>query len=130
MKEDSAKCTILGMSEFGLVEMTRQRSRESLAQTIYTQCPYCSGNGTIKSYESSSIEIERALKKLLFHYKEKDLCLITHPQLDNYLNESDKEYFTELASKASTTIEFKTKDTLHLNRFAFYSSKTMQPIEI
>src|SRR5204862_5036924 len=44
MKEDSAKCTILGMSEFGLVEMTRQRNRESLAQTIYTTCPYCTGS--------------------------------------------------------------------------------------
>ncbi|MFA5250710.1 MAG: Rne/Rng family ribonuclease, partial [Parachlamydiales bacterium] len=55
MKEDSAKCTILGMSEFGLVEMTRQRSRESLHQTIYSACPYCSGLGAIKSLESSSI---------------------------------------------------------------------------
>ena len=119
MKDDSAKCTILGMSEFGLVEMTRQRNRESLAQTIFTDCPYCSGNGTIKSYESSSIEIERALKKLLFHYKEKDLCLVSHPQLDNYLNESDKEYYRSLANKAATTIDFKTRDTLHLNQFVF-----------
>ena len=39
LKEDSARCTVLGMSEFGLVEMTRQRTRESLAQTLYTNCP-------------------------------------------------------------------------------------------
>ena len=39
MKEDSAKCTILGMSEFGLIEMTRQRSRESLTQTMFTAVP-------------------------------------------------------------------------------------------
>ena len=65
MKEDSAKCTILGMSEFGLVEMTRQRSRESLVQTIFTSCPYCYGSGLIKSHESVSIEIERALKKIV-----------------------------------------------------------------
>ncbi len=54
MKDDSAKCTILGMSEFGLVEMTRQRSRESLTQTIFTNCPYCNGSGMIKSHESVS----------------------------------------------------------------------------
>ncbi|MBS0627670.1 MAG: Rne/Rng family ribonuclease, partial [Verrucomicrobia bacterium] len=65
MKDDSAKCTILGMSEFGLVEMTRQRSRESLMQTLFTNCPYCSGTGQIKTHESISIEIERVLKKLL-----------------------------------------------------------------
>ena len=39
MKEDSAKCTILGMSEFGLVEMTRQRNRGSLMQTILYRLP-------------------------------------------------------------------------------------------
>jgi len=61
MKEDSAKCTILGMSEFGLVEMTRQRIRESLVQTLFTHCPYCNGMGMVKNFESSSIEIERAL---------------------------------------------------------------------
>jgi ribonuclease G len=110
--------------------MTRQRNRESLSQTIFTHCPYCLGNGTIKSYESTSIEIERALKKLLFHYKEKDLCLTIHPQLDNYLKENDKEYYAELARSASTTIEFKTKDTLHLTGFYFSDAKTMQQFEL
>ena len=79
MKEDSAKCTILGMSEFGLVEMTRQRNRGSLMQTIFTSCPYCSGSGLIKSHESISIEIERALKKLMNFHEQFALKLLTHP---------------------------------------------------
>ena len=65
MKDDSAKCTILGMSEFGLVEMTRQRNRGSLHQTIFTACPYCNGSGLVKTHESVSIEIERSLKKVI-----------------------------------------------------------------
>ncbi len=48
MKRDRAKCTILGMSEFGLVEMTRQRNRESLKQMMFMNCPYCTGSGKIK----------------------------------------------------------------------------------
>src|SRR5262249_39527616 len=51
MKDDTAKCNILGMSEFGLVEMTRQRSRESLDQTMFCGCPYCIGTGKIKNQE-------------------------------------------------------------------------------
>ena len=84
MKEDSAKCTILGMSEFGLVEMTRQRSRESLAQTMFTTCPYCSGNGIIKTHESVAIEIERSLKKLIIQQQQFALKLVSHPDLDHY----------------------------------------------
>ena len=49
MKDDSAKCTILGMSEFGLVEMTRQRSRESLTQTIFTALPLLQRQRMIKT---------------------------------------------------------------------------------
>ncbi|EKE22180.1 MAG: hypothetical protein ACD_7C00028G0001, partial [uncultured bacterium] len=122
MKEDYAKCTILSMSEFGLVEMTRQRARESLIQTIFTPCPYCAGYGLIKNHETTSIEIERALKKILPKSEKKQLKLITHPELDNYLKISDKEYFLHLASKVTCFLDFKTKDTLHLNEFQFMSN--------
>lgn len=122
MKDDYAKCTILSMSEFGLVEMTRQRARESLIQTIFTPCPYCSGIGLIKNYETSSIEIERALKKILMKFENEDIKVITHPELDKYLKISDKEYFMKLASKSKCFLEFKTKDTLHLNEFQFMTN--------
>ncbi len=122
MKEDYAKCTILSMSEFGLVEMTRQRARESLIQTIFTPCPYCGGNGLIKNYETSSIEIERALKKIFTKYEKGNIKLITHPELDKYLKISDKEYLLKLASKAKCFLDFKTKDNLHLNEFQFMAN--------
>ena len=130
MKDDSAKCTILGMSEFGLVEMTRQRSRESLTQTLYTNCPYCSGSGTIKTHESVSIEIERALKKLLSQQNQLDFELVTHPDLDHFLNHGDKDYFCKLVEKASANIKFGAKDTFHLNDFQFYSTINGKKIDV
>lgn len=119
MKEDSAKCTILGMSEFGLIEMTRQRTRESLAQTLCTACPYCSGKGMIKSHETTSIEIERMLKKLLAQRQYPCLKLITHPELAKYLREGDREYFLKLTEKADASIDFEQDDNFHLNEFHF-----------
>jgi len=122
MKEDSSKCTILGMSEFGLVEMTRQRARESLIQTIFTPCPYCAGNGLIKNHETTALEIERALKKLINTCEKATIRLVTHPYLDNYLKTSDKEYFIKLASSAKCHLEFKTKDSYHLNEFNLFTN--------
>ena len=122
MKDDSSKCTILTMSEFGLVEMTRQRARESLIQTIFTPCPYCSGNGLIKNHETTALEIERSLKKLINKASKETIRLTTHPDLDNYLKVSDKEYFIKLASNAKCFLEFKTKDTYHLNEFYFFKN--------
>ncbi len=129
MKEDTAKCTILGMSEFGLVEMTRQRSRESLSQTIYTSCPYCSGSGLVKTHESVSVEIERALKKLILCHNQFALKLIVHPDLNKYLDGGDKDYYEKLASKSNAHLEFAINDSLHLNEFLFYSSINGQKIE-
>jgi ribonuclease G len=129
MKEDSAKCTILGMSEFGLVEMTRQRSRESLSQTIYTACPYCAGSGLIKSHESVSVEIERTLKKLITSQNQFALRLVVHPELNRYLDLGDKDYFLKTATKSNTHLEFGTSDLNHLNEYQFFSTLNGQKIE-
>jgi ribonuclease G len=129
MKEDSAKCTILGMSEFGLVEMTRQRSRESLTQTLFTGCPYCLGTGMIKTHESTAIEIERALKKLIAEQEHFGLELTCHPDLKNYLHLGDKDYFRKLAERGNTQLKLTTKDTLHLNDFQFYSTTNGKKID-
>lgn len=129
MKDDSAKCTILGMSEFGLVEMTRQRSRESLMQTLFTNCPYCSGTGQIKTHESISIEIERVLKKLLYK-QPSHLELSSHPDLDHYLTHRDKDFLQKLAQASNVHLKFRSNDNLHLNDFEFYSTVNGKKIEI
>lgn len=130
MKDDSAKCTILGMSEFGLVEMTRQRSRGSLLQTIFTNCPYCIGSGMVKSHESVSIEIERALKKIISCHEQFALRLLVHPELDRYLNEIDKHYLFQLASELNAHLVCETNDNMHINDYQFYSTITNKRIEV
>lgn len=130
MKEDSAKCTILGMSEFGLVEMTRQRSRGSLSQTLFTHCPYCSGLGLIKTHETVSIEIERALKKAIGQQQQYGLRLVTHPELDRYLNVVDKAHLKTIASSLNAELEFAKDDNMHINDYAFYSTINNARIEV
>lgn len=130
MKDDSAKCTILGMSEFGLVEMTRQRNRGSLLQTIFTGCPYCYGSGVIKSHESLSIEIERSFKKIIGCHEQFALKLVVHPELDRYLNVIDKQYLSKLAAEMSAHLTFESDDRLHLNEYQFYSAVTNKRIEV
>jgi ribonuclease G len=129
MNDDSAKCTILGMSEFGLVEMTRQRSRESLHQTLFTECPYCSGLGMIKNHESVSIEMERTLKKLMAEAPI-ELRITSHPHLDDYLAKEDKRRFELLAKEANSLVEFSSNDNFHLNQFEFFSMSNGKKLEV
>lgn len=129
MKDDSAKCTILGMSEFGLVEMTRQRSRGTLSQTIFTSCPYCTGSGLVKSHESISIDIERALKKVITCQQQFGLRLVVHPDLSRYLDTIDKPHLLKLCEELNAHLDFATDDNLHLNDFYFVSTINNKKIE-
>lgn len=130
MKEDSAKCTILGMSEFGLVEMTRQRSRGTLHQTIFCGCPYCGGNGLVKTHESMSIEIERALKKAIGCNQQFALKLLIHPELEKYLRTIDKEYLLKLAEELNAHLEIDTDDNMHINDYHFISTTNNKRIDV
>lgn len=130
MKEDSAKCTILSMSEFGLVEMTRQRSRGTLLQTIFTNCPYCSGSGLVKTHESVAIELERELKKVINVGQQFALKVVVHPELHKYLQESDKEFLDQLAESLNAKLEWEIDDKLHLNEYRFVSSINQKLIEV
>lgn len=129
MKDDSAKCTILGMSEFGLVEMTRQRNRGSLHQTIFCGCPYCNGSGLVKTHESISIEVERTLKKIISCHQQFAIKLRVHPELDRYLITTDKPFLKKLAEDLNAHLEFETDDNMHINDFHFISSINNKKIE-
>ena len=63
LKKDRARTNILHLSELGLVEMTRQRTRPSLATLLTTPCPYCDGHGAVLSIDTITIDLLRAIKK-------------------------------------------------------------------
>ena len=62
LKNDRAKTKVLRMSQFGIIEMTRQRMRPSLKRSVYFDCPHCKGAGLVKTPESMSLDVMRRLR--------------------------------------------------------------------
>lgn len=62
LERDRARTKILRISQFGIIEMTRQRIQPSLKKRVYLDCPHCSGTGYIKTNETMAIEIMRLLQ--------------------------------------------------------------------
>lgn len=85
MKRDKARHTILPLSKFGLMQITRQRVRPAMEVDVQEKCPFCDGTGTIKSSLVVVDEIESSLKYLLTSSNEKRLMLVTHPYIHAYL---------------------------------------------
>ena len=63
LKEDKAKTTAIRISELGLVEMTRKRTRQSLGRTLYEPCFFCDGTGMLQSKETVCHEIFRQMRR-------------------------------------------------------------------
>jgi ribonuclease G len=83
----------------------------------------------VKSHESVSIDIERALKKVIKCKEQFGLKLVLHPELDHYLSVIDKNFLVELAESMNAHLVFEPNDNMHVNEFQFYSTITNSLIE-
>ncbi len=84
MKADRAKHTILPLSKFGLMQITRQRVRPELNITTKENCPTCGGSGKISASILVADNIERNIEHLLGKQNEKGLIVTLHPYLHAY----------------------------------------------
>jgi Ribonuclease G/E len=62
LERDRAKITVTSMSELGVIEMSRQRTRLGLDRSMYETCPACHGLGTVRSPESLGLDLLREVK--------------------------------------------------------------------
>ncbi len=62
LKKHKERARLLRMSQFGLIEMTRQRQRPSIKRSIYSDCPHCRGTGVVKTLETMVLEVVRVLQ--------------------------------------------------------------------
>ena len=119
-KRDKAKISILRMSEFGIVEMTRQRIRRGVKKVSYQNCPYCSGRGSVKSVTTMSIEILRVVKKELEKGRLKEIRVYVHPEVANYLLNEDRPNISRIESEHRTRIIIIAEPNLHIENFRLH----------
>jgi ribonuclease G len=84
MEDDKAKSTILPLSKFGLMQITRERVRPQMNIATKEVCPTCNGTGKITASILVSDLIEKNIEHLLVKQNEKDLVLAVHPYVHAY----------------------------------------------
>jgi ribonuclease G len=117
LQQDRVKCRITEISELGLVEMTRKRAYESLANRLCEPCPNCEGNGYIKTAETICFEIFREIRR---KYRDFDRhnCLIMASQsvIDRLLDE-EADCLDDLSKKMEVDIRFQVEVTYSQEQF-------------
>jgi ribonuclease G len=114
--EDKARSRVLQMSEFGLIEMTRKRVRESIVQSLTESCFYCDGRGYLRAVEVVVDSVLSRLSQLIASGASGVLQVGVHPLVVESLIENCKEVLAGLQEKHGVQIEISSPDGIHLEK--------------
>ncbi len=91
LSRDRTRVTVNGFTQLGLVEMTRKRTRESLAHILCEPCPTCAGRGEIKSAQTVCYEILREIMRSARQFDAKEFrILASQTVIDRFLDEESQ----------------------------------------
>ncbi|NOY06536.1 MAG: Rne/Rng family ribonuclease [Chlorobi bacterium] len=124
MRIDRAKSTILPLTEFCLMQITRQRIRDSVQFSVLEPCPTCDGTGLVQSKASLVMQIERWLKRFRTETSELRLILQVHPTAAEYLQEGKFNRLMKLMLKHFVRIKLQSDPSVQVGSFRFLSGRT------
>jgi len=113
MCKDRAKCTILEVSELGLIQMTRKRVRESLERILCDTCPYCDGKGFIKSPTTVCYEIFMELRRIGLTQKNHKIMISANPQVADLIYDDEREGIEAIEKENGFKIIVKADKNFH-----------------
>lgn len=105
LERDHAKTCITEVSNLGLVEMTRKRTRESLEHILCEACPVCSGKGTVKTVETVAFEIFREIIREARQFDTEKLLVLTSKKVGDYLMDEESSSVAELEEFMQRSIQ-------------------------
>ncbi|HTH63826.1 MAG TPA: Rne/Rng family ribonuclease [Gemmatimonadales bacterium] len=114
---DRARTKAFAVSELGLIEMTRQRVRPSLLQSMTEACPSCSGTGRVFRPEVVVRRMERSLKRAGADHKERQLAVRLHPDVALYLLEQEPNFLRQLEKATGLELEVRDDPMMRLDEF-------------
>ena len=107
LDKDHAKYTISSVSELGLVEMTRKRTRESLEHLMCETCVTCGGRGTLKTPETTCYEIFREILRDARQYEAQELLVLASNEVVEMLLDEESDSLAELEAFVGIRIRFR-----------------------
>jgi ribonuclease G len=119
-RNDRSKNSILPISDFGLVEMTRERIRPSILHTLSDICPCCNGIGRVISKETMAMKIERWFKRAKVGAKCKHYRLMVHPEVVQIFGEGKSSRIRKLSRELGLEIELVKDENLPRDEFRVF----------
>jgi ribonuclease G len=120
LKKDKSKTHVLPMSEMGLIQMTRKRTREPLTRILCEPCFYCDGEGYLISRQSICYNIYREILRDAYDMNAGRLTIRVNPQIAEFLHGEENDIITSLERKIGKQIVIYPNPQFHMEQFDIY----------
>ncbi len=124
LANDRAKSDFSKMSRFGLLEMTRERTRPGMMYLLFETCPVCQGSGRVRSRSEVAMRIERMILTKLPKLRGRRIRILAAPALTEFLTTEWYERLTEFARRYELAIDVKTDYQLAPTEFKLLTEAT------
>jgi len=110
LAQDNVRTSITRLSDLGLVEMTRKRTRESLGHVMCEPCPVCSGRGAVKSAETVCLEVVREIMRSGRQFEASKILVLASPSVVDLVTDEHSTTIAELEELVGKTIRFQREE--------------------
>src|SRR4051812_37681806 len=121
LRRDRSKATVTRISELGLIEMTRKRTRESLLHNLTEPCTYCEGKGYTKSRNTVAYELLREIRRQGDLIESDTIVIEAHPAIADVLATTDHAFIEDLEKRLQKRIVVKARGSFHMEDFEIHS---------
>lgn len=116
LKEHKERAKLLRMSEFGIIELTRQRQRASLTRSVYQDCQACHGSGLVKTAESVALDVMRLIQLAATRENVRSVEVTVSAEVAHLLQNLKRAAIHRLESKNDRSISIRTDPTFGLDQ--------------
>jgi Rne/Rng family ribonuclease len=120
LRADKAPSKVLRFNEFGLVAITRKRTKQALERMLSQPCPYCTGSGMVKSVPTLCYEIQTEANKMAPELTAGTITLRVHPEIGKALKTRESSLIDELEQWTKKTVIIQADPTLHWEQYDIY----------
>ncbi|MCZ6776601.1 MAG: Rne/Rng family ribonuclease [Ignavibacteria bacterium] len=122
-RKDRAKVTVLPMTEFGIVQITRQRIRQNILHSFTEPCPTCRGTGLVQSKTTTLNHLERWMRRFKSETKEFKVTLRVNPELEETLTNGALSRLRRIMMKYFVLITLESDPAIPIGEFKVISRK-------
>jgi len=120
LRNDKAPSKALAFNEFGLVAITRKRTKQALERVLCQPCVYCSGSGMVKSIPTLCYEIQAEARKMAADIDAQSLTVRVHPEIAKALKTREAALVDELEQWTRKSVIVQADPTLHWEQYDIY----------